>query len=298
MDEATKRPGHARLRPHLDTDTRFPTTGILHYPTQHCLVARIGGDRPGQKSAEVGDYDNKFVWAWAGLNSNVVRRFPTRKPTYLSGFMEPTRPDPPQADAPIPANRWVIFLSLAIAGAIADLWSKQAIFAWRGLPGQRDVWWLVEHHFGIETAVNTGAVFGVGAGQGTVFAALSVIAGIGIMLWLFRFGAARSIWLTIALGMISGGILGNLYDRLGLWWRDEPAYLPAWKSGVRDWILVRFEGVPLFDPWPNFNIADSLLVVGAGMLILQTLLIGESSEKADQGDAEETDQPVPSETTT
>jgi signal peptidase II len=74
--------------------------------------------------------------------------------------------------------------------------------------------------------------------------------------------------------MITGGILGNLYDRLGLWW--EPHLPIQWKSGVRDWVLFRIEGVPLLDPWPNFNIADSLLVVGACMLLYQSLLMDDN----------------------
>ncbi len=177
----------------------------------------------------------------------------------------------------------ITFLILAISGGVADLWTKSAVFRWRGLPGQKDAWWIIDQHFGVETAVNTGAVFGVGAGMGMVFALLSIAAGTGIFVWLFYFKAARSLWLTIALGMISGGIVGNLYDRLGMWW--QPGYDPSWKSGVRDWILVRFEGVKFFDPWPNFNIADSLLVVGACMLLYQSFFPGEIASAANSSAA-------------
>lgn len=175
----------------------------------------------------------------------------------------------------VPRNRLVTFLTLALVGAAADLWTKSVMFRWRGLPGEKDPWWLIDQHLGFETAVNPGAVFGLGAGMGILFAALSIAAGIGILVWLFWYRAAHSLWLTIALGMISGGILGNLYDRLGMWWK--PGYPDEWKSGVRDWILVHFEGVPLFDPWPNFNIADSLLVVGACMLLYQSFFPGDES---------------------
>lgn len=179
-------------------------------------------------------------------------------------------------------SRLYLFSMLAISGAIADLWTKSAIFSWRGLPGQSDIWWIVEGNFGIETAVNPGAVFGMGAGMGLLFAALSIVAGIGIITWLFWFRAAESLFLTIAMGMICGGIIGNLYDRLGMWW--QPTYDPSWKSGVRDWILVRFEGVPFFDPWPNFNIADSLLVVGAMMLVIQSFMpVHEEVENGSDG---------------
>lgn len=168
-------------------------------------------------------------------------------------------------------RRALWFFGLAAVGATIDLWTKQAIFRWRGLPGQRDPWWLIDGILGIETAVNPGAVFGVGAGKGMVFAMFSVVAATGILIWLFWFKAATSRWLTTALGLITGGILGNLYDRLGFWWQ---AHLPIeWKSGVRDWILFRIEGWPLLDPWPNFNIADSLLVVGAMMLLYQTMFL-------------------------
>ena len=176
-----------------------------------------------------------------------------------------------RSPASIPIGRVVTYFGLAAIGATADLWSKAAVFAWRGLPRQKSVWWIVEDHFGIETAVNIGAVGGLGAGKGSWFAVLSILAGIGIAVWLFWLGAAHSRWLTWALGMITGGIIGNLHDRLGMWWQE--GFPPAWQCGVRDWILFRVEGVPFFDPWPNFNIADSLLVVGACMLMYQSLFL-------------------------
>lgn len=168
------------------------------------------------------------------------------------------------------AARFWVFFALAVTGGGLDLWSKWAIFDWRGLPGQGDIWWIWEPYFGIETAVNIGAVFGVGAGQGTLFAIMSVIAAIGIVVWLFWFRAADSWWLTVALGMVGGGIIGNFYDRMGLWWKA--GYPEEWQSGVRDWILWRINEQWT---WPNFNIADSLLVVGAGMLLYQSFFPGQ-----------------------
>ncbi len=147
-------------------------------------------------------------------------------------------------------GRFWIFLSIAVVGGGLDLWSKAAVFRWRGLPTQSDIWWVWEPYFGIETAVNIGAVFGVGAGQGTFFAGMSVVAAIGIVVWLFWFRAAESLWLTVALGMVGGGIIGNLYDRLGFWW--QTGYPDQWRSGVRDWILWRINEQWT---WPNFNIA-------------------------------------------
>jgi len=162
----------------------------------------------------------------------------------------------------LPNTRWRVFLFavIAVGGSVADLWSKEAIFAWRGLPNQSPPWWLIRDIAGIETAVNIGALFGMGAGYGWFFASASIVASIAILVWLFGFGAAQSRWLTIALGCVMGGIIGNLYDRLGLWHRAGMP--PEWKSGVRDWILLCYRNYT----WPNFNIADSLLVCGAIML--------------------------------
>ncbi|KAA5544471.1 signal peptidase II [Roseiconus nitratireducens] len=200
--------------------------------------------------------------------------------------------DPPKPAAGVGrkslSRQAVTFITLALLGGAVDLWTKAMIFRWRGLPGQNDIWWVIKPYFGIETAVNIGAVFGMGAGKGTFFAAMSVIAAIGIVVWLFWFRGAESWWLTVALGLVGGGIIGNLYDRLGLWW--QAGYPPEWQSGVRDWILWQINARWT---WPNFNIADSLLVVGAGMLLYQSFFPGQfaASESSVNASPEREDQP-------
>ncbi len=172
--------------------------------------------------------------------------------------------------------RWLTYFLVAVGGTTADLWTKQWVFGWRGLPGELPPWWLIEPYVGIETAVNPGALFGMGAGWGKLFALLSVVAALAILLWLGRFQAIRSWWLTIALGGVTGGIFGNLYDRLGLW--NPPAERPDWQSGVRDWILFRYEQYT----WPNFNIADSLLVCGAIMLAIHSFMMPHSDAQREK----------------
>ena len=178
-----------------------------------------------------------------------------------------------------------------MAGCGVDLWTKSAIFAWRELPpswrddggaaahpiisqyshwqkNSREVYPLVDGYFGIETALNQGALFGMGQGKVWLFALLSFLAIGGIIYWLFIAKAARDGFLNFALGLIMGGILGNLYDRLGLWGGVGPDGQTIY--AVRDWILVSYGGLKfpyLGRDWPNFNIADSLLVCGAALLI-------------------------------
>ncbi len=159
-----------------------------------------------------------------------------------------------------------MFAVIASVGFLADLLTKYLVFHWRGLPRGNNEYWLIENlgglYVGIETSVNHGALFGMGHGWTPLFVTLSIAAAIGIVVWLFWFKAARDLTLMLALALVLGGILGNLYDRMGLW--DAP---PEWKYGVRDWILFRFQG----RTWPNFNIADSLLVCGAGWLMWHSL---------------------------
>ena len=154
-----------------------------------------------------------------------------------------------------PDHHWrcVLFLSLAALGCAADLLTKSWVFQWRGMPTPNNEWWIWEGVLGIETAINTGALFGMGQGQVFFFATVSFLAIGGILYWVFLGHVTRDLLVTVALGLILGGILGNLYDWLGFWGQ----------YGVRDWILIRYRSFT----WPNFNIADSLLVVGAGILM-------------------------------
>ena len=172
----------------------------------------------------------------------------------------------------VPLSRYIIFFAIAAIGCLADLATKSWIFAKLGSPlGQ--TCWLWKNVFALQTSLNEGALFGMGQGKVWFFTVLSLLALAAIVVWLFPFAAARDRFLTVALACVSGGILGNLYDRLGLpglqWQGGDPHHAfgePVY--AVRDWILVRFGTVRFgFWDWPNFNIADSLLVCGAILLV-------------------------------
>lgn len=166
----------------------------------------------------------------------------------------------------VPASRYVAYSAIAAAGCAVDLATKGWTFGWLGPPPGR-THWLWEGVFGFQTSLNEGALFGMGQGMVFVFAAVAVIALLGILYWLFCLGAARDWLLTIALACISAGILGNLYDRVGfhgLRWGDDALHVSGGRVyAVRDFVLFQ---VGKFT-WPNFNVADSLLVCGAGILI-------------------------------
>ncbi|WP_158262292.1 MULTISPECIES: signal peptidase II [Pirellulaceae] len=170
----------------------------------------------------------------------------------------------------VPLSRYVLFFGLSILGCGFDLWSKAAVFAWLGQPGQNKYFWFIEPYVGFQTSLNKGALFGLGQGYTPVFAVFSVVAAIGILYWLFVAKAAHDWLLTTALGLITGGIFGNLYDRLGIWG----------EAAVRDFILFRYNDQYV---WPNFNVADSLLVVGAGLMLWHSFFI--APKAASESDA-------------
>ena len=167
----------------------------------------------------------------------------------------------------VPPSRYVLFLVIAVGGCLVDLATKQWMFAHLDTLGRP--WWIWPGVFGFQWSLNAGALFGFGQGHALAFAGLSILAAAAVLYWLFVAGAARDRLLTIALALVAAGILGNLYDRLGLHGlrnrMGEPVY------AVRDWILV------MIGPWqwPNFNLADSLLVCGALLLVWHSFYRGD-----------------------
>jgi signal peptidase II len=162
-----------------------------------------------------------------------------------------------------------VFFSLAAACCALDLATKSWMFARLGMPDHNvQPQWIWKGVFGFQTSLNEGALFGMGQGLWPLFVALSLGAAVGIFFWLFAAGAARDWLLTIALAVVTAGILGNLYDRLalpGLVWRNANGnHLPGDSvHGVRDFILVMIGHWH----WPTFNLADSSLVCGAALLV-------------------------------
>jgi len=123
--------------------------------------------------------------------------------------------------------------------------SKWLVFRW----GCSAV--LVPGFLDISCAKNTGAVFGILAGQKWLLLLLSGFAVVIIIGMQFR-GMQPSALGGIAMGLLLGGALGNVYDRFALGY-------------VRDFINLHAGKYH----WPTFNLADTFLCLGAGLLILR-----------------------------
>jgi signal peptidase II len=171
----------------------------------------------------------------------------------------------------VPLGRYPIFVAVALIGLAADLTTKHCVFEQLGTPGGQ-THWVWQDVFGFQTSLNPGSLFGIGGdwpAMRYLTRAMSVIAVVAIGVWLFGYRAATSLLLTIALGCVTAGVLGNLYDRLGMPGLIRPDGTVVHE--VRDWIL--FIIPVIHKTWPNFNIADSLLVCGAGLVVWHALVI-------------------------
>jgi len=167
-------------------------------------------------------------------------------------------------------SRWVLFWSIAVIGTSFDLVTKSIAFSKVGYPAPSRA--IIPHILELQTSQNPGALWGFGAtlpGSSAIFAALSVIAAIFICYYLFILGASSSRVLTVALGLIMAGAMGNCYDRLAL-------------GHVRDFVHFHVDAIG-FD-CAIFNFADNMLIAGAITLVLFALR-PEQSHSDDQAPA-------------
>jgi signal peptidase II len=132
--------------------------------------------------------------------------------------------------------------SKGLASSLLEYGRPQPVFSWFNL--------TLQH--------NTGAAFSflssAGGWQRYFFSAVAVVISLALAIWLLRLSPGQ--WLlALGLGLILGGALGNLWDRLA-------------HGYVVDFISVHYGG------WyfPAFNIADSAITVGAGCILLDSLL--------------------------
>lgn len=181
---------------------------------------------------------------------------------------------------------WRRGLLLAVVAAVScglDLATKHWMFREPQLLAG-EVLWVWPEYAGFQLSLNEGALFGMGQGQVPMFVVFSLIALAAIPTWLFATRTARDLRLTLIMGLILGGILGNLYDRLGwhgLQWEQFRFDRSGPVHAVRDFVLLAWEWSP--DPrarrvWPNFNVADSLLVCGSAALFLMSWISPELFE--------------------
>lgn len=113
---------------------------------------------------------------------------------------------------------------------------------------------VIKDFFIITSHRNRGAAFGILEGQQWFFFVVTVVVVIGIVWYMNKAKASRKL-LPTALGLVLGGAVGNFLDRI-------------LNGEVVDFLMFNFGSYT----FPIFNVADSCIVVGVGLIILDTLL--------------------------
>jgi signal peptidase II len=153
--------------------------------------------------------------------------------------------DPPVAQPRVGRTRWVLLTALVVL--VADVVSKLIVVA--KLSDHAPVI-VISHVLTLTLTRNAGAAFSVGGGATIIFTLVAAAVAVVIV------RAARTLastgW-TAALGLLLGGALGNLSDRI---FRAPGPF----RGHVVDWIE--------FPHWPVFNVADSAIVVGGVLAVL------------------------------
>jgi signal peptidase II len=149
---------------------------------------------------------------------------------------------------------WLLLVSVAVFAAdrLTKTWVSQHVRFGGAIP-------IVNHFLRITHWTNEGAAFSMFADTASPhivrwgLIVFTLIAALGVFIALLRLGNRISLT-TIALALILGGALGNVHDRI--------AY-----GAVVDFIEVRIFSYH----WPDFNLADSSIVIGACLLFLNSL---------------------------
>lgn len=152
----------------------------------------------------------------------------------------------------------IVLLATAAVIYLADQASKALVVANLALGDRADV---IGDLVQVWHARNRGAAFSLLQGEQLLFLVVSVVA-LGMIIYFHRAFRGQSLWLQALLGLILGGTLGNLTDRVR-------------QGYVTDFVSVGFGDVR----FPTFNVADSAVVVGIGLLVLYLLIVDRRREQ-------------------
>ena len=144
---------------------------------------------------------------------------------------------------------WAAFAGLAVAVVIADQLTKAWLVSILA-PGQSMQ--VVDDLVRLVHSQNTGGLFGLLRGQAAPFAALSLVV-VGLIV-AYHGRSARSAYLTLTLGLLLGGAIGNLIDRVRLGYVVD--FVDAGIGNLR---------------WYTFNVADASISIAILLLVAATL---------------------------
>lgn len=144
-------------------------------------------------------------------------------------------------------------VAFALGGLVVGLDQLTKAWALRALPDGESMT-LIPGLLRLHVTENSGAAFSMLQGAGS-FLVLAIVAAVVVILLAIR--SSEGWWETLTLGLVLGGAIGNLIDRL--------TRGPGFSDGrVVDWIDPSF--------FPTFNVADASITTGVALLLLFGLL--------------------------
>jgi signal peptidase II len=159
-------------------------------------------------------------------------------------------------DEQLPPWRGPLLIVVALVVLTADVITKAVVVA--TLEGERPVKLLGGFAY-LQLVRNPGAAFSMATGMTWVLTLIAIGVVIAIV-WIMP--RLRSVGWAIGLSLVLAGALGNLSDRIF----RAPGPL---RGHVIDFVSL-FE--PNGQAWPVFNVADSSIVIGGGLIVLMALL--------------------------
>lgn len=146
-------------------------------------------------------------------------------------------------------QRWRTLLSVAWLVWILDLATK----AWAvSHLAHREPIKILGSFFQLTFVRNSGAAFSIASNATLLLSLFGIVVALGVIYFAPKITSKG--W-SVVLGLVLGGVLGNLMDRLF----REPSFL---RGHVIDWMQ--------FPHWPVFNIADSAIVLAAALAMILT----------------------------
>ncbi len=193
---------------------------------------------------EPASYDPPVVDVRVGSTANALQPVSTAERSLGAGYAQ-----------------WVVLGLVATAAVVADQLTKQVVGRTLTLGDSVDI----AGPFSIHHVQNSGIAFGLFDSRTGIVIGVTAIA-VGLMLVFFARAGRRHPLLPVALGLVLGGSVANLIDRVRLGYVTDFLDLVA---------------------WPAFNLADTFIVVGVGILFGTLVLGGRSHQMhgARDGDA-------------
>jgi signal peptidase II len=170
--------------------------------------------------------------------------------------------------------RWMWVLVIAAIVVALDQWTKSLIEARIPLWGTFAPFPNLAAYFNLVHYQNSGAAFGLLRGGAIFFVVAAAVVAIIIVVY-SRYVGHESAWMRLALGLMLGGALGNLVDRL------------TQDGHVTDFLLFSLPLGERVYQWPAFNVADSSIVVGT--ILLAILLLRSETGREETVEAQQDD---------